>query len=62
MTAVSIRKDYRSRLDSPDVVSVNKVLKFHILERKYQISAEEPHKFAIFLDKELGGGRGSAAL
>ena len=34
MTAVSIRKDYRSRLDSSDVVSVTKVLKLHILERK----------------------------
>ena len=34
MTAVSIRKEYRSRLDSSDVVSVTKVLKLHILERK----------------------------
>ena len=34
MTAVSIRKDYLSRLDSSDVVSVTKVLKLHILERK----------------------------
>ena len=37
MTAVSIRKDYQSRLDSSDVVSVTKVLKLHILERKEQI-------------------------
>jgi hypothetical protein len=28
-----IRKDYRSRLDSSDVVSVTKVMKIHILER-----------------------------
>ena len=40
MTAVSIRKDYLSRLDSSDVVSVTKVLKLHILERKACLGIE----------------------
>ena len=46
MTESSIRKVYRSRMDSSDVVSVTKVLKLHILERKEQILLQG--KFFVF--------------
>ena len=42
---------------------VDRPFPFVLTETKSSESPNSsPHKFAIFLDKELGGGRGSAAL
>ena len=51
----SIRKDYRSMLDSSDVVSVTKVLKLHILERKLSY-------FKFFSQSSCNGDAAQTAL